>query len=64
MSLRIRRSVGGVGQPCYTHLIFSKDYQLKWETNEYEHNQILKIFKQDGKHEDVENDHTDYSFNE
>jgi len=35
-------------------------YNEEWPTSDYEHQEILTIFKQDRPHEGIENDFSDY----
>ena len=42
----------------YTVIVFDKDHIYEWPTNEYEHNQIMKIFKQDKPYEGIINNFT------
>jgi len=56
MSVVIRRICAGPGKKSKTLIHFSKDYYLIWPTNDYEHAEILKIFKQDKPYEGILND--------
>ncbi len=40
----------------YTVLMLGGDYYKKFPTSLYEHNEILRLFKQDRRHEGVVND--------
>ena len=42
----------------YTVIVFDKDNIHEWPTNDYEHNKIMEIFKQDKYYEDILNDYT------
>ncbi len=35
-------------------------YHNEWPTSDYEHQEILRIFKQDGPYQDVVNDFSEY----
>ena len=35
-------------------------YFRQWPTSDYEHSQILRVFKQDKRHSGIENDFTDF----
>ena len=56
MSVSVRREISST--KSYTVITFDKDHIYKWPTNNYEHNQILKLYKQDKLHPYVINDHT------
>ena len=42
----------------YTVIVFDKDNIHEWPTNDYEHNKIMEIFKQDKYYEGILNDYT------
>ena len=42
----------------YTVIVFDKDNIHEWSTNDYEHNKIMEIFKQDKYYEGILNDYT------
>jgi hypothetical protein len=56
MSVSIRRMSAPPGEKPKTLIHFSKDYYLIWPTNDYEHAEILKIFKQDKPYDGILND--------
>ena len=47
----------------YTVLMLPPDTHQVFPTDEREHNEILRIYKQDRRYLDVENDFTDYDLN-
>ena len=54
----IRRKRGF--KKSYTVIVFDKYNIHEWPTNEHEHNEIMKIFKQDKPYEGIINDYTLY----
>jgi hypothetical protein len=52
----IRRICAGPGKPSKTLIWFSKDLYYEWPTNDYEHEEIRKIFLQDKPREGIIND--------
>ena len=44
----------------FTVIIFDKYNRYEWPTSEYEHGEIMKIFKQDKPYEGILNDFTTY----
>ena len=44
----------------YTVIMLPPAYRKVIPTDEYEHNEILRIYKQDRRYRDVLNDFTDY----
>ena len=44
----------------YTVIVFDKKHTYEWLTNEYEHEKIKEIFKQDRPYEGILNDFTRY----
>tara|TARA_A100001515_G_scaffold135107_1_gene125787 strand:- start:67 stop:258 length:192 start_codon:yes stop_codon:yes gene_type:complete len=56
MSVSIRRKVSR--RQSYTVIMFDKDNIHEWPTNEHEHCEIMKIFKQDKPYEGIINDYT------
>ena len=57
MSVSIRRRV--TRNQGFTVIIFDKDHIYNWPTNIHEHNEILKLYKQDRLHEGIYNDHSE-----
>ena len=54
VSIRRRRT----RNQSYTVIVFDKDNIHEWPTNEHEHAEIMKIFKQDKPYEGIINDYT------
>ena len=52
----IRRICAGPGEKPKTLIWFSKDLYYIWPTNDYEHEEIRKIFLQDKPREGILND--------
>ncbi|BET67343.1 hypothetical protein ASA1KI_22610 [Opitutales bacterium ASA1] len=44
----------------YTVLMLGPDYYRKFPTSIHEHNEILRLYKQDKRYRDVLNDFTDF----
>ena len=57
MSVSIRRRV--TRNQGFTVIIFDKDHIYNWPTNIHEHNEILKLYKQDRTYEGIYNDHSE-----
>jgi hypothetical protein len=55
MSVSIRRRV--TRRQGYTVIVFDKDHIYNWPTSIREHNEILKLYKQDRSHPGIHNDH-------
>ena len=47
----------------FTVIMLPPDYHKVIPTDEHQHNEILRIYKQDKRYLDVENDFTDYDLN-
>jgi|TARA_A100001391_G_scaffold201606_1_gene189058 hypothetical protein len=60
VSVSIRRICAGPGEKSKTLIHFSKDYYHIWPTNDYEHAEIIKIFKQDKPQEGILNDYNNH----
>ena len=58
MSVSIRRKRGF--KKSYTVIVFDEDNIHEWPTNDHEHVEIEKIFKQDKPYEGIINDYTKY----
>ena len=56
MSVSVRREVSF--NQGYTIIVFDKDHQYRWPTNMYEHNEIMRLYKQDGLYDGIQNDYT------
>ena len=56
MSVSIRREISST--KSYTVIIFDNSHIYKWPTNNYEHNQIKKLYMQDKLHEGIINDYS------
>jgi hypothetical protein len=54
VSIRRRRT----RNQSYTVIVFDKNNIHQWPTNEHEHCEIMKIFKQDKPYEGIINDYT------
>ncbi len=48
----------------YTVLMLGRDYHRQFPTSIHEHNEILRIYKQDRRYRDVLNDFTDFGLEE
>ena len=48
----------------YTVIMLGRDYYRKFPTSIHEHNEILRIYKQDKRYRDVLNDFTDFRLDE
>ena len=59
--LLVRRKVTRSG--AFTVLMLP-DYYREWPTSEREHQDILKIFKQDGHYKDIVNDFSEFRLGE
>ena len=57
MSVSIRRRV--TRNQGFTVIIFDKDHIYNWPTNIHEHNEILKLYKQDRTYDGIYNDHAE-----
>ena len=44
----------------YTVFMLGPDYYRKIPTSRHEHNEILRLFKQDRRYKDIVNDFTDF----
>jgi len=60
--LVIRRKVERM--QSYTVLMLPGGYYREWPTNDHEHQEILKVFKQDRPHEGIVNDFSEYDFDD
>lgn len=58
MSVCIRRE--RTFKKSFTVIVFDKDHVYRWPTNDYEHDQILKLYKQDAPHKNIQNDFTSW----
>ena len=58
MSVSIRREV--TFNQGYTVIVFDKDHFYKWPTNIHEHNEILRLYKQDTFYEGINNDYSNW----
>ena len=56
MSVSIRRE--RTFNQSYTVIVFDNDHIYRWPTNDYEHNEILKLYKQDRSYNGIINDHS------
>ena len=56
--LVIRRKVDRF--QAYTVLMLPGGYYREWPTSDYEHHEILKVFKQDQPYEGIVNDFSEY----
>ena len=59
--LVIRRKISR--NQSYTVFMMA-DYYREWPTSDYEHQEILRIFKQDGPYQDVINDFSEYKLSD
>ncbi|MGH8017803.1 MAG: hypothetical protein ACREIA_05845 [Opitutaceae bacterium] len=48
----------------FTVIMLGRDYYRKFPTSIHEHNEILRIYKQDRRYRDVLNDFTDFRIEE